>query len=263
MANEYGRGGVAVGGKGGTGLSSTYEFGPKAAGEYLTGGLAGEYAQASKILREDLKPRGYGQASQAAAKKSAKSKIGKLRDIAGAQAVGEFIGAASRMGRSSQAKASQGLLTGESYTPENMEGFTKAATTNYQVVDSRPLAGAIGAPAGGMKQAIENLATTEYGASKPIGYAGAALGTTGAPGLYKKFKAEETIVNAARAGIPGGPAAFASAAEERVPQVLAGRGNRRINKYRAAKRATAVEAERQNILGMTPSERYFQDISSY
>ena len=120
----YGRSGVAVGGKGGVSLHEAYSYGPKDTSQYLTGGLGAEYASSKSTMNKDLSvyetQTGKGSretAQQLHAKKKAKQNIGRLREIAGATAVGDFLDFANTKGRGSKARASKGLLTGESYAP--------------------------------------------------------------------------------------------------------------------------------------------------
>jgi hypothetical protein len=122
MASAYGRGGVQTGGTGGTTLHEAYGFKAKDASSYLTGGLANEYSAQKGVLEKDLysgsirSKKGQKKVSkQLSAKQAAKGKIGTLRDIASANAVGSFLDFADTKGRGSMATAGKGLITGETY----------------------------------------------------------------------------------------------------------------------------------------------------
>jgi hypothetical protein len=270
--NAYGRSGLAVGGKGGMSKSGAYEFGAKSAGEYLSGGLAGEYAQASSVLRSDIAG-GANTANigQLSAKMGARKNIGKLRDIAQSQAVGEFLDFAGTKGRGSQATASQGLVTGETYAPESTAGFESAAGQNYFGSSAggvpskygKAMAGTMGTGAYGMNQAIMGQAAPmEFGGTGPVSYAEAAMGKTGA--LQRKLKTEGQAVEMAKSlGATSGM--FAGAAESQIAPVKPrGRVSTTSASYgkATADRNKQVEAARQSILAMTPAERYLQGTGS-
>lgn len=265
MAEGFGREGVAVGGKGGMKKGGVYDFGAKSAGEYLSGGIASQYAQAASTLRSDLSsPQDMGVPGQLAAKASAKSSIGKLRDLAEANAVGEFTKFAESKGRASQATASQGLVTGETYAPESTANLTGAANTNYYVVPSKygkAIAGATGAGAHNLNQHIMGLAAPmEFANKGPVSYAEAAKGQTGA--LHRKLEAEGQAVGQAKAlGDTSGM--FAGAAESSIAPLnerggMSGRQT--VSFKKKTQRETQVEQARQSILAMTPAERYLQGI---
>lgn len=201
MADDYGRGGVQVGGKGGLTKSSAYDFSPREAGSYLSGEAAGEYAQASSILRGDLPTTGKGKqlAAAVAGKKKAKESVGKLREIAGAQAVGEFLDFAGGMGRGTQTTASRGLLSGESYAPSDMASYEAQANIGagkYQKI----LRKSLGLTAGskqfrtsieGKKEttgALRALAATEFGGDASLGYSAAMTGSDPRAALYQTFQ---------------------------------------------------------------------------
>ena len=269
MAEGYGRAGVAVGGKGGMSKGGAYEFGAKSAGEYLSGGLAGEYAGAAGTLRSDIaggaNPDNVGQLS---AKIGARKSIGKLRDIAQANAVGEFLDFAGTKGRGSQATASQGLVTGETYAPESITGFESAAGQNYfgskhggvPSKYGKAMAGTMGTGAYGMNQAImAQAAPVEFGSQGPISYAEAAMGQTGA--LQRGLKKEgEAVAQAKALGATSGM--FAAQAESKfAPVRKPARGPTERYNSQTTARSKQVEDARQSMLAMTPAERYLKGVT--
>lgn len=268
----YGRFGLAVGGKGGRSKSGYYDFGAKSAGEYLSGGLASEYAQAASSLRSDIA--GGADAAnvgQLSAKIGARQNIGKLRDIAQANAVGSFLDFAGGKGRGSQATASQGLITGETYAPESTAGFESAAGQNYfgsryGGVPSgygKAMAGTMGTGAHGMREAIMGQAApVEFGSQGPVSYAEAAMGKTGE--LYRGLQAEGQAVEMAK-NLGATSNLFKEQASASVAPIKPPARRRAAagvyGKQRVA-RVKQVEQARQSILAMTPAERYLRGVST-
>lgn len=199
----YGRKGVAVGGKGGLGLYASYRYAPQDPGKYLTGSLASEYSGAQATMKKDFPTfsggdtaASVGVESQIAAKKKAKKSIGRLRDVAGANAVGSFLDFAQSRGRSSLARAPKGLLTGESYGPgagttAQTEG-SLGASQEHQYRLKRGLGLNILSDMSGAERpetatALKDVATAKFLPGGAIDYRG-AMGSDPRAALHQSFE---------------------------------------------------------------------------
>jgi len=196
MARGYGR--SAKAGTGQT-LGQAYDFGPQAAQAYLSGDLAREYQAQSSVISKDLPTEvGGGKRSrqveaQIAGKSAAKKSLGKLREIASANAVGSFLKFAHSKGRGSMATASQGFLTvdpisgygegAQAQTEGRLGGWGK-----HQKRIRRQLGVSRGAPLADAAAALKERTTASFTPGAAMTYRGATGGGDSRAALHQSFQ---------------------------------------------------------------------------
>lgn len=249
MAEGYGRGGVATGGKGGTSVGGAYSFGAKSAGDYLSGTLANEYASSTAALSSHLgvNKSGSNASGRVRAKNRATENIGILRNIAEHNAMGEFMNFAGSMGRGSEAHASQGLVTSEGFTPD-------AASTGS-------ITSAISRGKGGENQqaALARLMVpVEYRGTSSINYADAANGMLSGQASQQVSPAQATSEKKKQpyTGNEFRPrGGYGSTGTALKPF-----GSKHVGILNAANPLLPENQERE-MLSMTPAQKYFQGVT--